>query len=523
MTTDRQLPGGASEPSKLNRFWRRTANLTHGIAVVAIAATVCLMSSLLYSKQPAESSSWDKVKSADELASLLDKRWTVSNIEAFCIPETRHCPAEANLSPGSGEMWHGFLHTSAESRIGKVYWYAPIEDGRVSRISLNVVKNNDHWHLETVSRASDLFRPLDTRQVIQRRVVVAIINSISTYPCTDRAQKRGWDKDWDIRYSLFRGDFVRDTRELFEYGPDNDQHPIGYTRRARLDRQQEPLHEFVATLGNDSTPKEFLLDGKKDEYMDRVYSAYVRDYPGWVGTLIYGYEGASANSAMLWDEHLEALGLSEDNIRFMVKQPLHAGVMPLTRERRYPSLDAVTQPDYRSWRKVARGMTEAEVFRILGPPQKKDIRQFGWYIWYYGTVVPNSQVIPEGYEFRIWFSAGRVGSKKDPFGGHFSRDGLPTPPEPIFPQDQATFSHYPAFIDLRWSPSSGKYPIQYEIDLSYASTMATAAEPYLSTRIPSGVKTARWRVRGVNARGKSDWSEWRRFEWKQADGNLGRD
>jgi hypothetical protein len=274
----------------------------------------------------------------------------------------------------------------------------------------------------------------------------------------------------------------------------------------------EHLHELVTVLGKDATPNDFSLDGKKDEYMQRLYSTFAASYSRWLNTLVYGYETASPNPNMSWGEHLEALGLEEASIQYLSKQPLAASVLPLMKGKHREASNRLSQPDYRAWQKIAKGMTEAEVFSILGPPEEKDMLHIiGGYIWHYGTVVPKSQVMPEPYEFRIRFLLGRVDFRDDPFGGHFSENGLPTTPRLIHPADGEVFTHYPRFVDLRWHPSSGQYPMHYEIDIDYAVSEKTTTDPYVSARV-SGANTVTWRVRAVNAKGKSEWSEARSFK-----------
>jgi len=50
-------------------------------------------------KEPPASSGIEKVASASQLASLLEKRWTVENIRSFRVPETRFCTIGSIQNP----------------------------------------------------------------------------------------------------------------------------------------------------------------------------------------------------------------------------------------------------------------------------------------------------------------------------------------------------------------------------------------------------------------------------------------
>lgn len=485
-------------------------DLTRNMTLTCLAVSVCLVSSLVQSQELGTGSDIVSFKSPKQLASVLEKRWTVDGIKRFCVPETRFNPFERNLSVSRGEVWHGFLHIPAESKVGKVYWHAFVKNGRVDRLSVNVVRNNDHWHLETLRRMPEVFDRLDTKQVIERRVVAAIAISINAYRWGASSRQQA-GKDWLLHYGLYNNNIPTYTNDTFEYAARGNTYPTKYTRRVQIDFPGEPIHELVVLFGKDAMPTKFLLDGKSDEYMEMVYSKYVREYSRWLNTLVCGYERASSSSSISWNAHLEALGLSEECARFLRKHPLAAGVKART-SNRYRKSNGVSQPDYQAWRKITNGMTEAEVFSILGPPEQKGMRSIlGGYEWRYGTVVPKSQVIPRPYEFYISFFLGRVDGKEDPFGGQFSPNGLPSTTRLVHPRDGEVFANNPGFVDLRWCPSSGQYPMHYEIELSNSSSTATAKEPYTSITVRWD-SVVSWRVRAVNALGKSDWSESRTFK-----------
>jgi hypothetical protein len=53
--------------------------------------------------------------------------------------------------------------------------------------------------------------------------------------------------------------------------------------------------------------------------------------------------------------------------------------------------------------------------------------------------------------------------------------------------------------------------MRYEIEANCGVAEKTTSEPYASL-IGCGMNTVSWRVRAVNAKGKSEWSESRKFE-----------
>jgi hypothetical protein len=210
------------------------------------------------------------------------------------------------------------------------------------------------------------------------------------------------------------------------------------------------------------------------------------------------------------------------------------------------------QPPYDRWERVEEGMSENEVLTLLGPPLVRDTREsliraemkelgmghteatallFGIpnvthvFQWTYGRLSFESPAVPDAYEFYLLLTNGRVSWKQDPFDGRLSRNGRPTAPVLISPQDGTTFGHYPRFVDLRWAPSSGIYPVEYVIELSSgdefvdqlgADQIDWDAE-LLRSRIPftttsfCGAQPGRWRVRGKNGLGTGEWSEYREF------------
>lgn len=220
------------------------------------------------------------------------------------------------------------------------------------------------------------------------------------------------------------------------------------------------------------------------------------------------------------------------------------------------------QPDYDRWQRVAPGMTEKQVIALLGEPlerqswesyiasviaegytreqanksvefQKSFARNL--FPWTYGRIQYDSPTMPAGYEFVLAFFEGRVEEIYDPFDGNLSLDGRPTTPELILPAENALFDHYPRFLDLRWTPSSGVYPMEYEIEIGSGdptteievmSELSPLTEvlsyevdetlrsrmPYVAASFSGG--TGRWRVRAKNRLGVSRWSNYRHFEFE---------
>jgi hypothetical protein len=211
-----------------------------------------------------------------------------------------------------------------------------------------------------------------------------------------------------------------------------------------------------------------------------------------------------------------------------------------------------TQPRYDRWERVEEGMSENEVLALLGPPLVRDTREsvirdqmrglgidraeatailFGnphWiqaFQWTYGRLRFDSPAVPDAYEFYLIFTEGRVDDKQDPFNGHLSTDGRPTAPVLISPPDETSFDHFPRFVDLRWTPSSGIYPIDYEIEISSAVDYVDQLEanqidwdaelvrspiPFMTVCF-CGDQPGRWRVRGRNGLGTGEWSKYRQF------------
>lgn len=212
------------------------------------------------------------------------------------------------------------------------------------------------------------------------------------------------------------------------------------------------------------------------------------------------------------------------------------------------------QPSYERWRTLKVGMNENEVLELLGPPlereteasvikgliadgmTKAEATEFFhspdtnyMLTWLYGRIRFDAPMVPGEFTFYLYFLDGKLDSFGDPFGGRLSPDGIPTMPMLAVPVDKTTFEHFPRFVDLRWTPSSGEYPVSYEIewatgrhedDDAGGSRVTYFGETTLHSQIPyailefGGANPGRWRVRAKNRLGTSDWSPYRHFEFE---------
>jgi hypothetical protein len=176
-------------------------------------------------------------------------------------------------------------------------------------------------------------------------------------------------------------------------------------------------------------------------------------------------------------------------------------------------------------------MTRKEVMELLGRPMADPYtaprpRVDDPYYFYGYLELPMMPRI-RTYRFCVGFDdTGRVFTKADPFDGEFSPDGIPSKPKIFTPPSGAFFEHYPRIIDMRWYPVSGKYPVKYEIEIGHASEMigpfhdriveSELPFPYFVAQF-GGSQPGRFRVRGRNALGTGEWSEYRYFDFTPQD------
>jgi hypothetical protein len=187
------------------------------------------------------------------------------------------------------------------------------------------------------------------------------------------------------------------------------------------------------------------------------------------------------------------------------------------------------QPNYRKWRAVRVGMSRADVAELLGEAltgreqrpitfRDKNYPAYGFISY---PALPNkwAMLFVLGFDKndRVWW-------KSDPFGGSpLSRSGKPSKPQIIAPRTGSSFDHYPRLLDVRWFPSSGVYPIVYELELGLSMPGGDQyranidphryGQPYALLSFP-GAQPGRVRVRGRNARGVGAWSEYVEFAFE---------
>jgi hypothetical protein len=183
-----------------------------------------------------------------------------------------------------------------------------------------------------------------------------------------------------------------------------------------------------------------------------------------------------------------------------------------------PAIDAV-QPDMKAWSTLTLGMGEKEVAALLGDPRSRDgdILTYGHILYPYICMGWDGD-----FRFLVAFREGKVSEVIDPFNKAYSFDGKPTIPMPMTPlAGVAIPASSPVHFDLRWSPSSGDYPMAYDWEVQNLSVVRSAWETVIAqtTDVPfatlsftqGGGITGRYRVRGKNGKGMSGWSGWRTF------------
>ncbi|MBA4019724.1 MAG: hypothetical protein C0483_21375 [Pirellula sp.] len=197
------------------------------------------------------------------------------------------------------------------------------------------------------------------------------------------------------------------------------------------------------------------------------------------------------------------------------------------------------QPDYEQWRQLAIGMKRDDVLKLLGDPLERgdhsprmpkpgsEFAKSWAYSWKYGHLDFAHSSVPMPFEFNVGINLETqlVIFVHDPFGGRLSKDGSPTAPQLVTPHEKSKWSHYPRFLDFRWLPSSGEYPMSYEVEWATGqrgvnlNEWTYIARPVENTNIPyhvisfAGSNPGRLRVRAVNQKGTSVWSDYRHFEF----------
>ncbi len=192
----------------------------------------------------------------------------------------------------------------------------------------------------------------------------------------------------------------------------------------------------------------------------------------------------------------------------------------------YNAAYRVHQPDYERWKSVEIGMARSEVVGLLGRPLRDPYVSPQPTYSVYGYLQMPMMPHVRTYRFFVRYDEdGRVAEKGDPFGGVFSIDGKPSKPQVLSPSPGTVFRHFPRILDIRWHPASGEYPIWYEIEMGsgppFTAEKGEFHDKIIEPECPfpyyvsqfSGDQPGRFRVRGVNARGKGAWSDYRYFDF----------
>jgi hypothetical protein len=79
---------------------------------------------------------------------LLEQRWSLAAIRAFCIPERRFNTAYQNLVVDTPQAWKGRLYSHQSTGFDRISWYATVDQGRVQAYSLEAYRGKDFWSVE---------------------------------------------------------------------------------------------------------------------------------------------------------------------------------------------------------------------------------------------------------------------------------------------------------------------------------------------------------------------------------------
>jgi hypothetical protein len=109
------------------------------------AASDCPPSARAAAYSPATVPSFD---SPEGVTRLLEQRWSLADIRAFCIPERRHNYAYQRLVADAPELWKGRLYANTQTGFDRISWYANVRDGHVQEYELEAYRGTDLWLLE---------------------------------------------------------------------------------------------------------------------------------------------------------------------------------------------------------------------------------------------------------------------------------------------------------------------------------------------------------------------------------------
>jgi hypothetical protein len=264
-----------------------------------------------------------------------------------------------------------------------------------------------------------------------------------------------------------------------------------------------------------------------------------------------------------------------------VKQPVIDRNGAFADGYRYSDANVEIQiPKLAGWQKLRLGMSRQEVKQLLGPPlegegsatpaafraesirinmsygfsrsdaeaiadmEATEDKKYGVVHregWTYGELRFRSLPLFDD-QFAVNFEGDELVCMSDPFnefkspgdapGVQWRLDGRPTTPILLSPYDNAPFRHTPFFVDYRWLPSCGVYPMEYVLEVSFAQDIydekasrkvrewivcdePTSFIPHHADRAP-GSNPARWRLKARNRLGESAWTEYRHYDFNSA-------
>ena len=176
-----------------------------------------------------------------------------------------------------------------------------------------------------------------------------------------------------------------------------------------------------------------------------------------------------------------------------------------------------------NWQTLYVGMSADEVTSIIGHPSyierypKVPAKHMSRSV--YCTEVPKTKGFPMPLQIAITFCDNDTAMvrKEEPYCGKISTNGVPTIPVLLHPaKDELMSSCLSKTMDFRWTPSHGRSPIDYYIEISNCTfdvsfVYPKVHVPYACLPLPLEHGHFAWRVQARNNLGESAWSEWRPF------------
>tara|TARA_R110002049_G_scaffold274276_1_gene452207 strand:+ start:842 stop:1441 length:600 start_codon:yes stop_codon:yes gene_type:complete len=106
------------------------------------------------SDAPAGNATQEKTESPQQLTSpaevtaALEARWSLDDINTYCIQERRVNPTCQNLVTDVGVTWKGVLYENVPTDSKSISWYGTAVEGRLHEYSLNASRGDSNWNLE---------------------------------------------------------------------------------------------------------------------------------------------------------------------------------------------------------------------------------------------------------------------------------------------------------------------------------------------------------------------------------------